>query len=364
MFVMRVRSLTLSVLFVLLPVTLLAKEVMLPIAGSVGVFRTDTRVLNPSFENDITITATFYPGKGFEATIDPAGPPVVREITVPKREMAIFDDVVSTLFNASGLGAIKLSSDGEFFATQRIYALTDDGTLGQFVVGADAGAARTRGVLIQLKANGTAGMQGTFRTNIGLFNSNAADASVTIRLYDRSNAVAGQPVSIVLRPNAVMTPGSIAAIFGDPAADLSDSWISFESDQPIFAYASVVDNGTTDPTFIPPFDDVASPDVDDPPATQTVIVGLGNIFSPSELTIREGDTVTWEFRDLHTTTSDATTGPEVWDSGSRFSGTFSHTFTTVGNFPYHCALHSVPGGTAMNGVIRVLARVSGGGPQY
>jgi plastocyanin len=207
-------------------------------------------------------------------------------------------------------------------------------------------------------------MQGTFRTNIGLFNANDTDASVTIRLCDRSNAVVGQPVSVVLRPNAVMTPGSIVAIFGNPSADLSDSWISFESDQPIFAYGSVVDNGTTDPTFIPPFDDVPSPEVNDPPTTETVIVGPGMTFTPAELTVREGDTVTWEFRDLHTTTSDSTTGPEVWDSGSRFSGTFSHTFTTAGNYPYYCALHSVPGGTAMNGVIRVLVRATGGGPQY
>jgi hypothetical protein len=111
---MRVRSVILSVVVILLTVSLSAKEVMLPIAGSVGVFRTDTRILNPSFENDIMITATFYPGQGFAATIDPAGPPVVREITIPKREMAIFDDVVSTLFNTSGLGAIKLTSDDEF----------------------------------------------------------------------------------------------------------------------------------------------------------------------------------------------------------------------------------------------------------
>jgi plastocyanin len=359
---MRVRSLILPVVVVLLPLTLAAKEVMLPIAGSVGVFRTDMRILNPSFENDITITATFYPGKGFEPTIDPAGPPVVREITIPKRQMAIYDDVVTTLFSASGLGAIRLSSEEEFFATQRIYALTEEGTLGQFVVGADSDAARQRGVLIQLKSNGTAGMQGTFRTNIGLFNATDADATVTLRLYDKSNAVAGQPVVVVLRPNAVMTPGSVTGIFGNPSADLSDSWVSFHSDQPIFAYGSVVDNGTTDPTFIPPFTDVVSPDVDDPPTTQTVIVGPGMTFTPDQLTIREGDTVTWEFRDVHTTTSDATTGPEVWDSGSRFSGTFSHTFTTAGSYPYYCALHSVPGGTAMNGRILVLARV--GGPEY
>jgi hypothetical protein len=46
-------------------------------------------------------------------------------------------------------------------------------------------------------------------------------------------------------------------------------------------------------------------------------------------------------------------GPEVWDSGFLSSGTFSHTFTTPGNYPYYCQVHSVPGGTAMNGVVIV-----------
>src|SRR5205085_10520501 len=49
-----------------------------------------------------------------------------------------------------------------------------------------------------------------------------------------------------------LIPTELHSLFTDVAsADLSDSWVSFTSDQPIFAYASVVDNGTTDPTFIP-----------------------------------------------------------------------------------------------------------------
>lgn len=362
---MRFRSLIISLLFLFVPLSVLAKDVLLPIAGSVGVFRTDTRILNPSFEKDITVAATFYPGKGFEpdGTIEAAGAPVQETITIPKRQMARFDDIVVGLFGVSGLGGIRLSSADEFIATQRIYAATDDGSLGQFVSGEDASAAKVRGVLIQLKSNGSQGMKGTFRTNVGFFNPNAADATVTFRLYDEANAVTGQSVVVVLQPNAVMTPSPVAAIFGNPSADLSDSWISFESDQPVFAYGSVVDNGTTDPTFIPSFDDVPSPAVEDPPTSQAVIVGPGMTFTPANMTVREGDTVTWEFRALHTTTSDSRTGPEVWDSGSMSTGTFSHTFSTTGTYPYHCFLHSVPGGTAMNGVITVVAR-SGQPPGY
>jgi hypothetical protein len=30
-------------------------------------------------------------------------------------------------------------------------------------------------------------------------------------------------------------------------------------------------------------------------------------------------------------------------------------FNTVGDWPYYCSLHSFPGGSAMNGVVHVLA---------
>jgi len=100
-----------------------------------------------------------------------------------------------------------------------------------------------------------------------------------------------------------------------------------------------------------------------PPATaaaadQTVQVGPGIFFSPSTVTVAPGETVTWQFQAFHTSTSDSQSGPEVWDSGFLSSGSFSHTFQTPGTYPFYCQVHSVPGGTTMNGVVVV----SGAGP--
>lgn len=94
-------------------------------------------------------------------------------------------------------------------------------------------------------------------------------------------------------------------------------------------------------------------------ADKTVEVGqFGNSFSPSVVDVSPGEMVTWNFHSSHTTTSDSATGPEVWDSGILSTGTFSHTFTNPGSYPYYCFLHSEPGGTAMNGVVNVV----GSGP--
>jgi plastocyanin len=92
-------------------------------------------------------------------------------------------------------------------------------------------------------------------------------------------------------------------------------------------------------------------------ADVTVTVGPDMAFHPASVEIAPGETVTWHFvAPLHTTTSDATTGAEVWDSGIvAVNGTFSHTFNTAGAHPYHCAIHSFVGGTMMNGVVNVAA---------
>ena len=77
--------------------------------------------------------------------------------------------------------------------------------------------------------------------------------------------------------------------------------------------------------------------------THTVTVAPGGqlSFSPANITIQLGDTVKWVFAGAgHTTTrSDS---PEMWDSGSApIAGfEFTHTFTTVGVFPYVCTPHS------------------------
>jgi amicyanin len=68
-------------------------------------------------------------------------------------------------------------------------------------------------------------------------------------------------------------------------------------------------------------------------------------FSPSQITVNKGDTVTWTNNDsmTHTVTSD--TGSEL-DSGDIQPGsTYSHTFNQAGSFQYHCSIHPSMRGT-------------------
>ncbi len=75
------------------------------------------------------------------------------------------------------------------------------------------------------------------------------------------------------------------------------------------------------------------------PVPTTIVVVANFAFSPSSLTVKVGTTVTWRNDDNtgHTVTSD--TGSELESALLTQGNTFSHTFNSVGTFPYHCTPH-------------------------
>lgn len=75
----------------------------------------------------------------------------------------------------------------------------------------------------------------------------------------------------------------------------------------------------------------------DVPGVNEVFI-QGSAFEPSAITVAAGTTITWTNKDGmdHTVTSN--TG--LFDSGSiGNNATYSHTFSTVGTFPYKCTIH-------------------------
>lgn len=86
-----------------------------------------------------------------------------------------------------------------------------------------------------------------------------------------------------------------------------------------------------------------APPVNAPPAAASAAVEIsGFAFSPSNLAVAKGTTVTWTNKDSvgHTVTSGS------FDSGTvPNGGTFSFTFTQDGTYGYHCSIHPSMTGT-------------------
>ena len=80
--------------------------------------------------------------------------------------------------------------------------------------------------------------------------------------------------------------------------------------------------------------------------SQTYNAVMQNIaFSPSSITIRQGDSVTWTNKDnvQHTVISDS--GSELSSGIIQPGQTYSHTFNTPGTYTYHCNIHPMMTGT-------------------
>jgi plastocyanin len=90
---------------------------------------------------------------------------------------------------------------------------------------------------------------------------------------------------------------------------------------------------------------------------QDVHLTTAAAFSPKDIMINVGDTVTWKWDDTtqHTVTSDtnAWTNSGVKSGGPPFP-TFQSTFATPGVYKYHCQIHGGPNGLGMSGSVTVM----------
>ena len=90
----------------------------------------------------------------------------------------------------------------------------------------------------------------------------------------------------------------------------------------------------------------------DTPTGPEVLVGSGGtVFTPTTLTIKVGQTVTWKWAASGHSVTEADGDPATctqktggFDSTIQATGsTFAHTFTTAGTFNYFCLLHCSAG---------------------
>ncbi|HVR38852.1 MAG TPA: hypothetical protein VMU84_07125 [Thermoanaerobaculia bacterium] len=319
----------------LIATSAVAADRWIAIAGTVNNFHTDTRVFNPSATKDIEISAYFLPVGVTNNNERIAAPPV--KFALAKRQMRVLDDVVTSLFSATGLGAIMLTSSDDFIATSRIYAIVAAGTLGQFSDALAPSLALSKGVLLQLKSNAS------FRTNIGFANPANASTTITFRLYDKANALVAT-VPMTVAAYEVKGPTNVSAIFPGVTADLSDAWVSFTSTNPIFAYASVIDQGTTDPTLINAQTDTGET-ITPPAETKVFDVSLASFLisvSP-ELKVSKGDKVKFRVRAVSGTHGFqllAPNGTTLIPSGIYVPGDpaveFNFTASDEGTYSYFC----------------------------
>ena len=211
----------------------------LPAGSAASPFFSDVRVFNTSYTAAVPVTAVY---RCFLGTC-PAAAPQATFVLSP-RESRAFDDMILATFNApSSAGAVEFTSSGTAVrVTSRLYSTAPIPTVGMFIPGLRSSAAQTTAVLTQL-ANGA------FRTNVGLYNGNDSSVVATIRLFDGAALLGVQTVP--LAPRSGTQINRIFDVVGQGGVTTTNAYAVVESSgAPLFTYAAVIDNATTDPIFV------------------------------------------------------------------------------------------------------------------
>jgi hypothetical protein len=268
-----------------------ADQVYLPIAGRVSVFRTDVFISNLSSD---PITVKLVLATGADGTLTP-NLPVISLKAFERREMIDFFQTVLGISNGAGQVVFSAcragadcstaNADGEnanyrdISVESRIYAVDGDGkTNGQLFYGYPwysyvsmlaAASGLDKVFITGLRNTGGPGQVGTFRTNIGVTNSSQfSSTTLSLHLFDKNGAAIGDR-QITLGPLGQIQQ-EISTLFPafSTSATSTGGWMTVEQtavvptadagSQPgcengcpgFFAYASLLDNGTNDPTTL------------------------------------------------------------------------------------------------------------------
>jgi spore coat protein CotH len=160
----------------------------------------------------------------------------------------VLEDVVALLAAGNLTGALEIVTDQELVIASRTYNVTSAGTLGQAFEayrGSDGIDNGETAYLAQLQQTSV------FRTNIGVLNMGSKTATVTIELFEGGGTSVGTFTLSV--PGGEMRQDNAPYSARFHRTDLVGGFatVTVAAGKNVWAYASIVDNHTGDPTTVP-----------------------------------------------------------------------------------------------------------------
>lgn len=207
------------------------------LAGSGGSqFRSDVGLLNRS--NSTASVQLIYRGSAA----------ITRTLSLPVGRQRILIDIVGpSNFNTTGKAALEIRSDRPLTVTSRTYNMASNGTFGQYYGGYEPAEGLTQGqwgVLAHLTQNAS------YRTNIGVLNMGNTAAVVNIKLYTGTGTLTGE-YNVNLSPGEYKQEDRAFQTKGGQT-NMAEGYakVTCTSGVGVIAVASVLDQGTSDPTTI------------------------------------------------------------------------------------------------------------------
>jgi len=169
------------------------------------------------------------------------------EVELAPGESRVISDVVGSL-GRSGSGALQVFSSEALTVTSRTFNQSSHGTFGQTMDGVTATGGLEAGesvVLMQLREDAAG------RTNIGIHNQWPRFSKVDVELFSGDGSLVLADTWIVPPLHSLQINRPFRTFGGPIDIDSGYAVITVRSGQEIYAYGSVIDNATGDPTTIP-----------------------------------------------------------------------------------------------------------------
>jgi hypothetical protein len=179
--------------------------------------------------------------------------PASRSYTLAPGQSVRHLDALASLFGFTGAATLRITPlGGPLMTNARVYDDVPSGSYGQFVEGQGATAAITSGQTARMiHLSQAADRSAGFRTNLGLVSASAVTTTVVADLF-RSDATQLGEVTVTLRPYESVQR---TEVFREVASDaVADGYIVVKTTTDggrFFAYASVIDNRSNDPVYMP-----------------------------------------------------------------------------------------------------------------
>jgi hypothetical protein len=210
-----------------------------------SLWRADVAAVNRS-STTANLTFTFVPADGGAVT---------RTATVPGLGTYEWTDILTSLFgygtSAQVSGALKVASDVPLVLASRTFNQGSTGTYGAYVPAvtvSDALSSGQTGYLPHLKKSAS------YRTNIGVTNLGAVPVTVTIRLVGGGGAAVGSERSLTVSVGSLLQETDIFTKSGAGDQEIAYAVLEVKTaGGKAWAFASVIDNATGDPTIVPLF---------------------------------------------------------------------------------------------------------------
>ena len=153
-----------------------------------------------------------------------------------------FENVLQSLGVTDNYGPIEITSlnNVPIIASSRVSSATRSG-------GFFEGLKYTEASLVQTIAHVVDNSE--IRTNLGINNPTEFPATVAIRLFDRNGREIASTSTLVAPRGLTQMNNVIRTLMNLPDVANVDGYVQLQSDQPIFGWASQIDNLTNDPGF-------------------------------------------------------------------------------------------------------------------